>query len=124
MPTLKIEAKEADFKNIENMVYIVNEDCKKHLTRAGEFRTDFIQLCDAYGNPIDFRDKLEVYFEHINKLATYKPELERNELQIGLKWCPTVRGHYYLYINDVRMNPTYELGVCAAQADHKMTKVQ
>lgn len=44
-------------------------------------------------------------------------------MQIGLKWTPTVRGHYYLYINSLLMNPNYELGVCAAQADHTATKV-
>jgi hypothetical protein len=44
-------------------------------------------------------------------------------MQIGLKWTPTVRGHYYLYINSLLMNPNYELGVCAGQADHTTTKV-
>lgn len=44
-------------------------------------------------------------------------------MQFGLKWTPKIRGHYYLYINNVRMNPTYEIGVCAAQADHLISKV-
>jgi hypothetical protein len=44
-------------------------------------------------------------------------------VDIGLKWTPTVRGHYYIYINNIQINPPYEIGVCAAQADYANTKV-
>jgi hypothetical protein len=44
-------------------------------------------------------------------------------MQHGLKWTPVVKGHYYLFINNFLMNPTYEIGVCAAQADHSISKV-
>jgi len=60
-------------------------------------------------------------FVHINRLAIVRPEIIPRNMQFGLKWTPTVRGHYYLYINSVRINPPYEIGVCAAQADYKTT---
>lgn len=42
-------------------------------------------------------------------------------MQFGLRWTPTIRGHYYIYINGTRMSPPYEIGVCAGQADYKKT---
>jgi len=60
---------------------------------------------------------------HINKLALIRPIIKRRNLQFGLEWTPVIRGHYYLYINNVRMNPTYEIGVCAAEADFLKSKV-
>lgn len=102
---------------------MVNDECKKFLTRAGEPRVDYILLCDSNNNPVDYHKPLDIYFLHINRLAIIRPEVERRNMQFGLKWTPKIRGHYYLYINNVRMNPTYEIGVCAAQADHLISKV-
>lgn len=102
---------------------MVNDECKKFLTRAGEPRVDYIQICDRDGNPIDYREKLDVVLVHINKLAIIRPEIIVKDLQRGLRWVPTIRGHYYIYINKVRLNPPYEIGVCAAQADYKTTIV-
>ena len=102
---------------------MVNEECKKYLTRANEPRTDYVQLCDSTGNPVDWKEGLDVRLVHINKLSVIQPELMRRGIQLGLKWCPTVKGHYYLYINSVRINPSYEIGVCAGQADFKNSVV-
>ena len=52
-----------------------------------------------------------------------RPEITRQGVDVGLKWLPTVRGHYNIYINNIRINPPYEIGVCAAQADCGNTKV-
>lgn len=41
--------------NIESLVYIVNNDSKHYLTRAGEKRVDFIQVCDVEFNPIEYK---------------------------------------------------------------------
>jgi hypothetical protein len=35
------------------MVYVVNDECKSYLTRAGEPRIDTIQFCDSNDNPIN-----------------------------------------------------------------------
>jgi hypothetical protein len=59
--------------NIENLVYVVNDECKKFLTRAGEPRVDYIQLCDPDNNPIDYKEKIDVIFVHINRLAIVRP---------------------------------------------------
>ena len=40
------------------MVYVINDECKKYLTRAGEPRTDYIQLCDANNNPVNYGKEL------------------------------------------------------------------
>jgi hypothetical protein len=56
-------------------------------------------------------------------LAIIEPEIIRREMQFGLKWTPVVRGHYYLYINKCLLNPAYEIGVCAGQADHLKSTV-
>jgi len=93
------------------------------LTRAGEERVDYILFCDSNNNPLDYEGEIDVFFLHINKLAMIKPHIERKNMQFGLRWSPIVRGHYYMYINHVRMNPTYEIGVCAAQADHLISKI-
>jgi hypothetical protein len=60
---------------------------------------------------------------HINKLALIRPEIIKKGVDVSLKWVPTVRGHYYVYINNIRINPPYEIGVCAAQADYTKTKL-
>lgn len=39
-------------RDVESMVYIVNESAKKYVTRAGEKRIDVITLCDGDSNPI------------------------------------------------------------------------
>lgn len=93
------------------------------MTRAGEPRTDFIQLCDGNHNPVNYTKDFDVKFVHINRLAIVEPEIIKRGMQFGFKWTPTVRGHYYLYINQCLLNPTYEIGVCAAQADHLTSKV-
>lgn len=110
-------------KVLENLVYVINDDCKRFLTRAGELRTDFIQLCDSNHNPINYTKPLDIKLVHVNRLAIVEPEIVKRGMQLGLKWVPTVRGHYYLYINKCLMNPTYEIGVCAGQADHTTSKV-
>lgn len=55
------------------MVYIVNENGRKYLTRAGEERTDLINLCDDDSNPIVYEGPLEVYFKHLNLSELIKP---------------------------------------------------
>lgn len=51
------------------MVYIVNENAKKFLTRAGEVRVDVINVCDDEGNPINFNPETKIYFRHLNILS-------------------------------------------------------
>lgn len=53
-------------KNVESMVYIVNEQARKYLTRAGEVRVDVISLCDADGNAINYSPETKIYFKHLN----------------------------------------------------------
>lgn len=48
------------------MAYIVNENSKKFLTRAGEPRTDVINVCDEEGSPINFNPNTKIYFRHLN----------------------------------------------------------
>lgn len=48
------------------MVYIVNEHARKFLTRAGEPRTDVINVCDEEGNAISFNPATKIYFRHLN----------------------------------------------------------
>ena len=45
-------------KDAESLVYIVNEQAKKYLTRAGEDRTDVINFCDDSGNPIVYKGEI------------------------------------------------------------------
>ena len=48
------------------MVYIVNEHARKFLTRAGEPRTDVINVCDEEGNAINFNPATKIFFRHLN----------------------------------------------------------
>ena len=45
-------------------------------------------------------------------------------MRVELKWRPTIRGPYEIYIEGIRLNPDYELGVCAAYADLKFSKLE
>lgn len=102
---------------------MVGDDCKKYLTRAGETRIDYIQFCDSSCNPIEYSKSFEVRFIHSNHLAVIEPYIVRKEGLFGLKWTPTIMGHYYIYIDSYIINPDHEIGVCAAQFDYSKTKV-
>ncbi len=45
-------------------------------------------------------------------------------MKIGLVWTPIVRGHYKVYVNNVCLNPDYEVGVCAAAADPALSTIE
>lgn len=51
------------------------------------------------------------------------PEVERKGTKIGLAWTPTIRGHYNVYFNGICLSPDYEIGVCAAVVDPRITTV-
>lgn len=106
------------------MVYIVNENSRKYLTRAGEERVDIVNLCDSDGNPINHEGPLKIYFKHMNLPEYINPEISIDGIKVELKWAPTVRGPYEVYVNQIRLNPDYEIGVCAAYADLANSKVE
>jgi hypothetical protein len=54
---------------------VVNDECKKFLTRAGEERVDYIMFCDSNNNPLNYDGLIDVFFLHINKLAIIKPKV-------------------------------------------------
>ncbi len=109
------------------MVYIVNEHARKFLTRAGEPRTDVINVCDEEGNVINFNPATKIFFRHLNiDSQIIVPEIKYDAYgtRIELKWTPTVRGPYEVFLNTTRLNPNYEIGVCAAVIDIKSCKIQ
>ena len=63
-------------------MYIVNEQAKKYLTRAGEARTDVINFCDDSGNPIVYEKDTEIYFKHLNVHEVYKPKINRDGIRV------------------------------------------
>lgn len=59
---------------VDAMIYIVNENAKKYLTRAGEDRIDVINFCDDEGNPLhQSAEQLDIYFKHMNLEEIIRP---------------------------------------------------
>jgi hypothetical protein len=111
-------------KDEEAMVYIVNEQAKKYLTRAGEERMDVINFCDAAGNPIIYKGDVNIYFKHIKIQEIYKPSIEMKGVRVELRWTPMIRGPYEVFFNGIRLNPEYEIGVRAAEANAEQSKIE
>ena len=94
-------------KDSESLVYIVNEQAKKYLTRAGEERIDVINFCDDSGNPIVYKEDIEIYFKHMNVHEVYKPTVNIDGIRVELRWSPIIRGPYEVFFNGIRLNPEY-----------------
>ena len=69
-------------KNVESMVYIVNDNARKYLTRAGEERIDVINICDDDGNPINHTGELKIYFKHLNLPEFIEPEINIDGIKV------------------------------------------
>ena len=60
----------------------------------------------------------------MNTHEVYKPEVKQDGVRVELKWMPIVRGPYEVFFNGIRLNPEYEIGVCAASADVANSKIE
>lgn len=83
-----------------------------------------INVCDEEGNPTTLRPGTEIQFRHLNLHSEIIiPQIKEDGMRIELIWTPTIRGPYEVFLNNTRLNPNYEIGVCAALFDIKASKI-